>query len=50
MVCPYQDDNLKNYKTCDIGDLELPIGDVKTSLDIIYKTTKEKLLKITNYL
>jgi len=41
---PYQDLNLKSFKTCDIGDLELPMGDVKKSLDIIYKTTK-KLLK-----
>ena len=31
---------LKEFKTCDIGDIELPMGDVKTSLDIIYKTTK----------
>lgn len=41
---PYQDLNLKSFKTCDIGDIELPMGDVKTSLDIIYKTTK-KILK-----
>lgn len=40
---PYQDRDLKDYKTCDIGDLDLPIGDVNASLDIIYNTTKEIL-------
>lgn len=38
---PYLDMDLKDFKTCDIGDLELPMGDVKKSLDIIYHTTKE---------
>lgn len=38
---PYRDANLKKFKTCDIGDLELPMGDVDTSLDIIYQTTKQ---------
>ncbi|MBI9009890.1 MAG: agmatinase [Tenericutes bacterium] len=38
---PYLDKDLKDYKTSDIGDLELPMGDVKKSLDIIYNTAKE---------
>ncbi|MCK9493830.1 MAG: agmatinase [Acholeplasmataceae bacterium] len=37
---PYQDMDLKNFKTCDIGDIDLPIGDVKGALDNIYDTTK----------
>ena len=37
---PYLDMDLKNFKTCDIGDLELPMGDVEKSLDIIYDTAK----------
>jgi agmatinase len=37
---PYRDMNLKDVKTSDIGDLELPIGDVENSLDIVYQTTK----------
>lgn len=36
---PYRDADLKDYKTCDIGDLDLPIGDVEAALDIIQKTT-----------
>lgn len=38
---PYLDMDLKNFKTCDIGDLELPMGDVEKSLDVIYETTKQ---------
>ncbi|MDC7243610.1 MAG: agmatinase [Sphaerochaetaceae bacterium] len=38
---PYFDMDLKDYKTCDIGDIELPMGDVENSLDSIYKTAKE---------
>lgn len=38
---PYYDMDLKDYNTCDIGDLDLPIGDVKESLRIIEETTKE---------
>ncbi len=38
---PYQDKDLKDYNTCDIGDLDLPIGDVNESLNIIYNTTKD---------
>ncbi len=41
---PYKNMDLKDYQTADIGDLELPMGDVKKSLDIIYQTTK-KILK-----
>ncbi|XFA98967.1 agmatinase [Candidatus Izemoplasma sp. B36] len=37
---PYMDKDLNDYKTCDIGDLTLPMGDVKKSLDIIYNTAK----------
>ena len=38
---PYRDMDLKDFNTCDIGDLDLPIGAVTDSLDVIYKTTKE---------
>lgn len=38
---PYQDKSLKDYQTCDIGDLELPMGDVEKSLNIIEKATKK---------
>ncbi|MFP4478767.1 MAG: agmatinase [Candidatus Izemoplasmatales bacterium] len=37
----YKDMDLKDYKTSDIGDLDIPMGDVKTSLDTIYKTAKD---------
>jgi agmatinase len=30
--------NLKDYKTSDIGDLDIPMGDVKRALDIIEET------------
>ncbi|MEA4822089.1 MAG: agmatinase [Erysipelotrichales bacterium] len=36
---PYLDMDLKDYKTCDIGDLDLPIGDVEKALKKIEKTT-----------
>mgnify|MGYP001031741277 CR=1 FL=1 len=38
---PYRKANLKDFNTVDIGDLELPMGDVETSLEIIYKKTKK---------
>jgi len=38
---PYQDKSLKDYNTCDIGDLEMPLGDLEGALDVIYKTTKK---------
>lgn len=37
---PYMDMDLKDYNTSDIGDLELPMGDVQKSLDIIKDTAK----------
>ena len=40
---PYRNMNLKNFKTADIGDLELPIGDVEKALDMVYDTTKRIL-------
>lgn len=40
---PYRDANLQDYKTCDIGDLDLPVGNVPKVLDIIYDTTKQIL-------
>ena len=33
---PYLDMDLKDYKTSDIGDVEIPMGDVETSLEAIY--------------
>lgn len=38
---PYRDRDLKQYHTCDIGDLDLPIGAVEDALDIVYDTTKQ---------
>ncbi|MFA7076302.1 MAG: arginase family protein, partial [Candidatus Izemoplasmatales bacterium] len=40
---PYKDMDLKDYSTVDIGDLELPMGLVEESLDIVYDTTKQIL-------
>jgi agmatinase len=37
---PYKDMDLKDYKTTDIGDLDLPMGHVSRSLDIINETAK----------
>lgn len=37
---PYFDMDLKNYNTCDIGDLDLPMGDVEKDLDEISRVTK----------
>ena len=37
---PYFDMDLKDVKTCDIGDLDLPIGDVEKDLDEISRVTK----------
>ncbi|MDR2822793.1 MAG: agmatinase [Acholeplasmatales bacterium] len=36
----YQDKSLKDYKTCDLGEIYLPVGDAIKSLDLIYKTVK----------
>ena len=35
---PYRRADLKDYKTCDIGDLEIPFGDVEKDLEIINST------------
>ncbi len=40
---PYRDQDLKDYRTCDIGDLELPIGDVEKALNLIYRTARQIL-------
>lgn len=40
---PYFDMDLKNVKTCDIGDLELPMGDVEKDLKEISRVTKNIL-------
>ena len=40
---PYMDMDLKDYNTCDTGDLDLPIGDVKQCLEIIENATTEIL-------
>jgi len=37
---PYRDMDLKDYQTTDIGDLDLPTGDVEASLQVIYNTAK----------
>lgn len=37
---PYRDRDLKDYQTCDTGDLDLPIGAVEDALDIVYHATK----------
>lgn len=38
---PYRKANLRDYKTSDIGDLDLPIGDVENSLKVVYDTSKK---------
>jgi len=40
---PYRNMDLKDYQTCDIGDLELPIGDVEGALKVINKTVTQIL-------
>lgn len=40
---PYFDRDLKDYKTCDIGDLDLPMGDVEADLDEISRVTADIL-------
>jgi agmatinase len=40
---PYRDMSLRDYPTCDIGDLDLPIGAVEDALQVIYETTKQIL-------
>lgn len=36
---PYRKRSLKQFKTADIGDLSLPIGDVETALALIHEAT-----------
>ena len=38
---PYKEMDLKDYNTVDIGDLELPMGLVEESLDIVYDTVSQ---------
>lgn len=40
---PYLDMDLKDHPTVDIGDLDLPMGDVESALDVIYYTAKDIL-------
>jgi agmatinase len=40
---PYRERDLNEFKTSDIGDLDLPFGDVDSQLDIIYQATKQIL-------
>lgn len=40
---PYMKMDLKDYKTCDIGGLDLPMGDVEGDLDEISRVTREIL-------
>lgn len=37
---PYMEMDLKDYRTCDIGDLELPMGDVEADLSEISRVTR----------
>ena len=40
---PYRNADLKDFKTCDIGDLEIPFGDVEKDLEIINETVTSLL-------
>ena len=40
---PYREADLNDFKTCDIGDLDLPIGAVEDALKIVNETTKQIL-------
>jgi agmatinase len=40
---PYRDLDLKDFKTSDLGDIDLSTGDVEYSLDQVYLTTKQIL-------
>jgi len=40
---PYQNLNLKNFRTADIGDLDLPMGDVEIALGVIESTVAKIL-------
>lgn len=38
---PYRDANLKNYNTCDVGDLDLPVGNVPLVLKKVEKAVSD---------
>lgn len=38
---PYQDKHIAHDKIIDIGDLDLPVGDVEAALEMIYQTTRQ---------
>lgn len=40
---PYQNLNLRSFKTADIGDLELPMGDVEAALEVIEQSVERIL-------
>lgn len=40
---PYREADLNDFKTCDIGDLDLPIGAVEDALAIVRDTTRQIL-------
>lgn len=40
---PYREADLNDFQTCDIGDLDLPIGAVEDALAIVNETTKQIL-------
>ncbi len=40
---PYREADLNDYQTCDIGDLDLPIGAVEDALAIVNETTRQIL-------
>lgn len=40
---PYREADLNDYQTCDIGDLDLPIGAVEDALNIVKETTRQIL-------
>ena len=41
---PYRKMDLKDFNTCDIGDIEIPVGDVDKALNVIYKSAKQILV------
>ncbi len=40
---PYRDMSLKDFQTADVGDLDLPIGDVEGALNVILKAVRQIL-------
>jgi len=43
---PYQDASLDEFKFCDVGNIELPIGNTEKSLGMIYDFVKENSSKL----